>query len=246
VFAIQVFAHETKLGDWHNVLRHWIRGQALGHLPGDRTDVAQFIETDLVYKLVWGMEAARAYEVAQGHPDADTLAGTAVTAIETGTFNRAASILIRSGFDHRLAAIAAVTSTSAAFESAADMRRWIDDLDPTLASSTVWPTPESRSAWEAFAYRARARRSRRWSRQNEDVQDVTWHDTVPDPDTWLRVTDAGPEKIALWSTGFDLLGEATVRLNAERQGLLRARRLRANTGVQLRYRGPGDLFPGNP
>lgn len=180
---------------------------------------------------------ARVYEAAQGNPDADALTGTAVTAIETGTFNRAASILIRSGFDHRLAAISAVMSTGATFESAADMRRWIDDLDPALAFSPDWPTPESRSAWEAFAYRARTRRSRRWRLRTEDLHDVTWHDAVPDPGTWLRVTNAGPGKVEIWSTGFDLLGQAAIRLNHERQGVLRARRLRTDTGVRLHYRG---------
>ncbi len=84
----------------------------------------------MIYRLVWGMEAARVFEAAQDNPNATTLTGTAVTAIETGTFSRAASILIRSGFDHRLAAISAVTGTGAAFDSASGMRQWISDLDP--------------------------------------------------------------------------------------------------------------------
>ena len=246
VFAVEVFTPETVLDDWQNVLTHWVQGLSLGDLSGDRVAMARFIESDVIYRLVWGMEAARVFEAAQDNPDTDTLTGTAVTAIETGTFSRAASILIRSGFDHRLAAISAVTSTGAAFDSAAGMRQWISNLDPELAFSQDWPTPESRSAWEAFASRAQTRRSRRWIRQTEDVDDVTWYDAIPEPDTWLRVTDAGPGKIEIWSTGFDLLGEAAIRLNPERQGVLRARRLDANTGIQLRYRGPGDLLPRAP
>lgn len=243
VFAVQTFAPETPLDDWEEVLRYWVQGRALADLPGDRVAVAQFIESDLIYRLVWGMEAARVFEVAQGNLDADTLTGTAVTAVETGTFNLAASILIRSGFDHRLAAISAVMSTGATFESAVDMRLWIKDLDPALAYDRDWPTPESRSAWEAFAYRARTGPSRRWRRRTADVEDVTWYGAVPEPATWLRVTDAGPGKIEIWSTGFDLLGEAAFRLNPQRLGVLRGRRLRAETGVRLTYRGPSDLVP---
>ena len=246
VFAVEVFAPEKVLNDWQGVLTHWVRGLPLSDLSGDRIALAQFIESDLIYRLVWGMEAARVFETAQGNPDADTLMGTAVTAIETGTFSRAASILIRSGFDHRLAAISAVTSTGAAFDSAAGMRQWISNLDPALASSPDWPTPESRSAWEAFASQAQTPRSRQWIRQTEDVDAVTWYDAIPQPDTWLRVTDAGPGKIEIWSTGFDLLGEAAIRLNPERLGILRARRLYADTGIQLRYRGPRDLLPRAP
>ena len=47
------------------------------------------------------------------------------------------------------------------------------------------------------------------------VQDVTWYDIVPKPNTWLRVTDAGPGKVALRSTGFDLLGEARIDIFSE-------------------------------
>ncbi|WP_143078972.1 DEAD/DEAH box helicase [Nonomuraea pusilla] len=246
LFAMEVFAPETVLGDWHEVLRHWVHGLPLGDLAGDRVAMAQFIEADVIYRLVWGMEAARVYETAQGNIEADALLGTAVTAIETGTFNRAASILIRSGFDHRLAAISAVKSTGATFDSAAEMRQWINDLDPAQALSENWPTPESRSAWEAFVNPSRAQRSLRWSRRTEDLQEVTWYGTVPEPGTWLRVTDAGPDKIEIWSSGYDLLGEAAILLNRERQGVLRARRLRTGTGVRLLYRGPGDLLPKAP
>ena len=78
------------------------------------------------------------------------------------------------------------------------------------------------------------------------MDDVTWYDIVPEPDTWLRVTDSGPGKVEIWSTGFDLLGEAAIRLNPERQGVLRALRPSSNTGIQLHYRGPGDLLPMAP
>lgn len=93
---------------------------------------------------------------------------------------------------------------------------------------------------------SRTRHSLRWSRSTEDLQEVTWYGTVPEPGTWLRVTDTGPDKIELWSIGYDLLGEAAILLNRERQGVLRARRLRTGPGVRLLYRGPGDLLPKAP
>ena len=132
VFGLDTFAPEVAVDDWSSVLRHWVQGLSLAELPGDRVAIAQFIESDLVYRLVWGMEAARVFEAAQGNARAETLTGSAVTVIETGTWNRAASMLIRSGFDHRLAAMRAVVSTGADFDSAADMRRWINGLDPLV------------------------------------------------------------------------------------------------------------------
>ncbi|MFG1648510.1 DEAD/DEAH box helicase [Micromonospora sp. NPDC049275] len=244
VSAMDTFAIKNPLANWDDVLRHWVHGAALSDVTGDRVQIAQFIEDDVIYRLVWGMEAARVYENAQDNTAADALLGTAVTAIETGTFSREASLLIRAGFDHRLAAISAVTSTGAIFDSVAGMHQWIDDLDPARALDPHWPKPESRSAWEAFVNPSRDRRAGRWRPEKiHDVLEVAWHATAPPSGTWLRVTDAGVGRIEIWSTGFDLLAEAAVGLNPDRQGVLRAQSLPAAGGIRLRYRGPNDLFP---
>ncbi|UZX04729.1 DEAD/DEAH box helicase [Arthrobacter sp. CDRTa11] len=183
VFSLETFAPEVLVDDWSGVLRLWVQGLSLADLPGDRVAIARFIESGLVYKLVWGMEAARVFEAAQGNVLAETLNGAAVTAIETGTFNWSASVLIRSGFDHRLAAVNAVISTGAGFNSAADMRQWIDDLDPKYESNATWPSRESRSAWEEFASHVRRPSLRQWTRTNEDIEDVRWHGDVPAQNT---------------------------------------------------------------
>ena len=166
-----------------------------------------------------------------------------MAAIETGTFNRSAAILIRSGFDHRMAAISAVTTTNARFDSPAGMRQWINNLGPEQSLNEDWPTPETRSSWDAFVNRSRTPHSRWWRRQSRDVPDVRWYGTIPDPGQWLRVTDEEPGKIKIWSTGFELLGEASVHLEHDRQGVLRARRHRADTDIRLRYYGPDYLMP---
>src|ERR1019366_6508766 len=165
-----------------------------------------------------------------GNALAESLNDTAVTSVETGTFNWSASVLIRSGFDHRLAAVEAVVSTDAEFDSAADMRRWIRDLDPRYSSNAAWPMPESRQAWEAFASHSGRRRLQRWRRRTDDIHDVTWYGDVPVPKPWLRITDLSAHTVQIWSSGFDLLGEAAVELNVNRLGALRARRLTQSSG----------------
>lgn len=243
IFGLETFAPEVAVEDWSELLRHWVQGLSLADLPGDRVAIAQFIESDLVYRLVWGMEAARVFETAQGNVLAESLSGTAVTAIETGTFNRSASVLIRSGFDHRLSAIKAVVSTVAEFDTAAEMRQWINDLGPSHAHNEAWPSPESRPAWDLFLSHAGRPRLRQWRRRNKDLDDVTWYGDVPAAKTWLRITDLGTDTVQIWSTGFDLLGEASAQLNRERSGILRAQRLPGSPGIRLLYRGPRDLFP---
>lgn len=242
IFSLDTFAPEELISNWEDVLRLWVQGLSLADLPGDHVKIAGFIESGVVYKLVWGMEAARVFETAQGNMLADTLIGAAATAVETGTFNWSASVLIRSGFDHRLAAVNAVVSTGADFSSAAEMRQWIRDLDPSYASDTSWPSPESRRAWEEFTSHVGRPTFRRWTRTTANVGDVRWIGDVPAQNTWLRVTVFNSDTIRIWTPGFDLLGEASVQLNPERLGVLRALRTPTSNAILLVYRGPRDLF----
>lgn len=238
VFAISTFAQTVSVRDWRAVLRQWLAGEPLSELDERQMDVAQFIESDIIYRLVWGIEAARVYEQAQGNLAADVVTGTASAALEAGTLRVAAAILLRSGFDHRSAAIKVVADTDADFIDIAGMREWIKNLDPVLASDPTWPTESSRSAWVEFTRRLRVRRRRRWVQQVLDVEDVEWDDEVPSPGEWLRVSD-GPGTATLWSPGFDRLGTVAVNLNANREGILHAVSGIDGT-VRLRYRGPND------
>ncbi len=242
IFALKQFEPETQLLNWQQVFLHWLSGEPLGSLGGDRVTVTQFIESDVVYRLIWGMEAARVYESAQGNPSADELEGTAVAAIETGTLRQPASILIQSGFDFRSGAIAAVMSTEATFNSTDGMRDWIRNLDPDLTQDRDWPTTESHAAWLEFTNRSSRSSRARWVLQSARVNEVTWYSGAPEADAWLRVTDAGQAKIALWSPGFDALGEARININSRRLGILHARRIHGTSGVELRYHGPHDLL----
>ncbi|WP_174401544.1 DEAD/DEAH box helicase [Mycolicibacterium sphagni] len=242
VFGLHQFHPETNLA-WAPVLVHWLNGRALNELGEASVEVAQFIEADLIYRLVWGMEASRVYETAQGSLLADTLTGTATMAIETGTLSRPAAILIRSGFDHRLAAIAAAEATGAAFDTAAGMREWLDGLPPETTTHPDWPTQDSHAAWQEFTSRTARFGSRRWVRQTDSIPAVTWYSDSPPPASWLRVTDIADGGIALWSPGFEPLGQANADLNRRRKGVLHARRSTNTQGVELHYRGPRDLFP---
>jgi superfamily II DNA/RNA helicase len=246
VFALVAFRPENPLPGWRVVFRHWVNGRPLGDLDVDRHEdrvaVAQFVETELIYRLVWGMEAARAYELAQGSAVAEALTGTAVMAVETGTFLRPASILIRSGFDHRAAAIRAVRETAADFDSTAGMRLWIRALDPAVAGASNWPTAETNTAWRQFASRAGRPARRRWTRRSKIVESVNWSATVPSDGDWLRVTPSGPDRVDLWSPGFDRVGDAEVALDPHHDGVLYARKTGPGNAVTLHSRGPRRAF----
>lgn len=240
VFTISTFAQTIPMNDWRAVLRQWLAGEPLSAMDEKQMDVAQFIESDVIYRLVWGIEAARLYEQAQGNLATDLIDGFATAALETGTLSTAAAVLLRSGFDHRAAAIKAVNDTGADFTDAAGLRAWVDGLEPSLATDAAWPTEASRTAWIEFSHRLRLRRRRRWRHQALQLDEVEWDGHIPDEGEWMRVSDDGPGTAALWTPGFDALGTVQVDLNENREGVLHAVCGPKGT-VQLRYRGPNDL-----
>ena len=238
VFAITTFARTVPMKDWRAVLAQWLAGEPLSEMDDKQMDVAQFIESDIMYRLVWGIEAARVYEQAQGNLAADLGTGTASAALEAGTLSLACAVLIRSGFDHRSAAIKAVADTEADFIDPAEMRNWVRNLDPVLADDPTWPTQSSRAAWTEFTRRLRVRGQRRWSQHVVDVDDVEWDGEPPADGEWLRVGDGASGTATLWSPGFDRLGAIHVELNANREGILHA--VSGPDGVRLHHRGPSD------
>lgn len=239
VFSISTFAPTIPVNNWRAVLGSWLAGESLGEMNEKQMEVAQFIENDVIYRLVWGIEAARVYELAQGNLAADSIDGSASAALEAGTLNPAAAVLLRSGFDHRAAAIKAVSDTQANFTDAAGMRAWIDNLGPWLASDPKWPTEASRGAWDEFVRRLRLHRRHRWEQHVLPLDEVEWFEEPPSKGEWLRVSHDGAETVTLWTPGFDLLGRAQVALHEHRQGLLHAVCGDGGT-VLLRYHGPDD------
>jgi hypothetical protein len=108
----------------------------------------QFVEGGLVYRLPWAMEAIRVRAIANADPIGDLglhlddfELGLAVPAVETGTLNRSASILIQAGFNSRLAAIKVVTDTGAAFSSGFELQLWLaSDVVAGWSAIPDWPT----------------------------------------------------------------------------------------------------------
>ncbi|MGK3600636.1 DEAD/DEAH box helicase, partial [Escherichia coli] len=115
VFTFYPFELDTLPANWCEILRGWLLGHPLAMMiAGEEVDALQFIEGGLGYRLPWAMEALRVRAAANGDTVGmpalaleDYELGLAVPAVETGTMNRSASILIQAGFNSRQAAIKA-------------------------------------------------------------------------------------------------------------------------------------------
>ncbi len=251
VFAFYPFTPDPLPANWRAILRAWLLGQPLAALGAARSsETLQFVEGGLVYRLPWAMEAIRVRAAANGDKIGmfdllleDHELGLAVPAVETGTLNRSASILIQAGFNSRLAAIKAVTGTGATFTTGAELRAWLRTPEMALWSAQPdWPTAETRAMWLDFVQEFEPADNRTWA-ERAYVGNVKWFAGAAPTGSPLHVQHHNGQPLILSSDG-QPMGLLPHPLNPRRRGLLRASVAQNPTQLDLSYLGPDDLWTG--
>jgi superfamily II DNA/RNA helicase len=249
VFAFHPFEPDPFPANWRDILRCWLLGQLLAAtVAGQEAEALQFIEGGLVYRLPWAMEALRVRAAANGDVVGvfglaleDHELGLAVPAVETGTMNRSASILIQAGFNSRLAAIKAVTDTAATFTTGAELRAWL--RSPGLAAWSAqpdWPTAEARTMWLEFIQEFAPVENRTWARRDY-LGNVQWFAAPAPPGTPVSLYHRNGQPLVLAPDGH-ALGQLQHPLNPNRRGLMRASVAQNVAQLDLSYLGPDDLW----
>nr|WP_319565642.1 DEAD/DEAH box helicase [uncultured Rhodoferax sp.] len=247
VFVIYPFIPDPMPENWRDILRAWLLGEPLFAIAaGQESETLQFIEGGLVYRLPWAMEAIRVRGVANGDTIDGLLSledyelGFAVAAVETGTLNRSAAILIQAGFSSRLGAIKAVTDSGATFQTAQELRHWLGSEELAAWNARPdWPTPETRAMWMEFAQSFTPRANRVWADRRYWAP-VTWLGVPPPPGTPLQLHYWGGQPRVLAVDGVPL-GTMQAALAPGRAGLVRAQVSQDAGRIDIVYLGPDDL-----
>lgn len=247
VFVIYPFIPDPMPENWRDILRAWLLGEPLFTIAaGQESETLQFIEGGLVYRLPWAMEAIRVRGVANGDTIDGLLSledyelGFAVAAVETGTLNRSAAILIQAGFSSRLGAIKAVTDSGATFQTAQELRHWLGSEELAAWSARPdWPTPETRAMWMEFAQSFTPRANRVWADRRYWAP-VTWLGVPPPPGTPLQLHYWAGQPCVLAADGVPL-GTMQAALAPGRAGLVRAQVSQDAGRIDIVYLGPDDL-----
>ena len=249
VLAFYPFTPDPFPANWRDILHCWLLGLPLAAtVAGQEADALQFIEGGLVYRLPWAMEAIRVRAAANGDVIGqfglsldDFELGLAVPAVETGTMNRSASILIQAGFNSRLAAIKAVAGTGATFTNGQELRAWLRSAEVVAWSGRPdWPTPETRAMWLEFTQDFAPRDNRTWSERRYHGN-AQWYGAPPPPGAPLALHHWNGQPLVLSADGLPV-GRLLHPLNANRRGLVRATATGAPGRVDLSYLGPDDLW----
>ena len=249
VFAIPPFAPDSTPTNWKAILAAWLRGTPLADVAeGQEAETLQFVEGALVYRLPWAMEALRVRGLANQDRIGDFALedfdlSAAVAAVETGTLNRSASILMRAGFGSRIAAIKAVVDTGATFSNYAELREWLrSERVAEREAAADWPTPETAEMWTDFRGSVRPVETKLWEERLYSA-DVRWAPDKerPEPGSSIRVYSDPDDVHLILSPNGDPLGEMGNYINPHRTGLLHAAVLEDGQRISLRYFGPDDF-----
>ena len=246
VFDFYPFTPDPIPANWRDILRVWLLGQPLAAIAvGQESDTLQFIEGGLVYRLPWAMEAIRVRAIANGDTIGEFMLddfdlGLAISAVETGTLDRSAAILIQAGFNSRLAAIKVVADSGATFQTGQELRQWLNSQAVAAWSARPdWPTTETKAMWTEFAQSFTPTENRTWA-ERRYLANVAWLGVPPPPGTPVQIHEWGGHLNALSAEGA-LLGIVQTAINPARAGLVRAQVAQEVSKIDITYLGPDDL-----
>lgn len=253
LFEIEPFVPDPFPDNWRQVLEVWLRGQPIaGAGIAVDADILRFVESGLVYKLPWGMEAVRVR--AQANADNvggelgemtidDFEVGLAVPAVETGTLNVQAAMLMQAGFSSRIAAIKAIEDTEAEFETSREMRDWLSsEAVQTFAQDPEWPTPESHELWVEFSTGYTPTAKQFWSIRTGELP-VAWRDAgySPEPGTIVRLHFPADENPVVLSAAFEPLGDLQISFSGKPAGVFVTAVGEEPGQLRYTYQGPADI-----
>lgn len=248
-FGIYPFAPRTLPPQWEDILAAWLRGEDAAQMAREEiTDTLEFIEDSLTYRLPWALEAVRVRATANEDPVGNLWAlltdehGLAVAALETGTLNRSAALLMQAGFSSRAGALAAIAAGGGTFTTVSELHQWLNSEEVRQhANDPHWPTVSSHDLWVDFISRSTAAPERTWINTVEDAA-VTWlPDHQPSSGAPYRAVSLANGETILQAADGRRTGSLEEPLNPKRRGLLIVTGTSAANSVELRYRGPADL-----
>lgn len=249
IFPIQPFTPKPCPKYWRDLLTLWLKGLSIIDMEvGDTSEVLQFVEDGLVYRLPWGMEAVRVRAeanrdtIADGMTIDDYETGLVVPAVENGSLNRSAAILMQAGFNSRQAAIKAVNDCAATFTTAFALNQWLNsELIVEQTKSGVWPTPETAQMWKTFVEEFKPSKTNTWN-QVRKVIPVIWNSTQASqaPRTYLKVMNRNDNRTHILAANGDVVGRTEIRLNLQSDGVYYAELHSDGQNLDISYLGPGD------
>ncbi|MCZ6653818.1 MAG: DEAD/DEAH box helicase [Planctomycetota bacterium] len=215
VFAIHPFTREEGNAGWPDLLAHWVRGTALSDFA-DNTGVG-FIQNDVVFRLVWGVEAARLHLHLSSGADSEIPGGSLALCLTYGVPNRCAALFMQAGMPSRTLACSLAERAQVTFADMDELHAWVESIRQGVVPNLQWENEADAAEWHRFFTRFEYRQHATW-RDVEETIPVVWIGTPPGHGEFVRVVATDQERratvltVSLLPIGEALLPE-TIRSN---------------------------------
>ena len=248
LFDIAPFTPRNLPDDWKDILTAWLRGEMLTDFNFiDIDEALQFIEDGLIYRLPWGLEAirvrAQANEdvIADGTTIDDYEVGLVVPAIENGTLNRSAALLMQAGFNSRKAAIHAVSSTNASFTNGRQLKAWLNSDEVfNLTIESNWPTPETSALWLKFVEEYQPKSETTWDSVSKQAP-VNWlPEFSPLPGSFVKILNCETGNTQVLGADGEKIGQLHLRYDLLKTGIYYAVVANNNRYLAVEFLGAGN------
>lgn len=210
LFAIGPFEPDDPIEGWKELVAHWLRGTALGACTNN--DGVSFIQDNIVYRLVWAVEAARLHllHIQSDEADIEPPGGTLALCLTYGVPSSSCAMFMQAGLSSRTMATVIGRGVGTDITDMETLRTWIDMLRQCLIPPVDWTTNDEREEWNRFLRRFDHHDIQQWRDIDETIP-VRWLSAPPKASIRVRVTRTGDGPAArVSSVSFVPLGETTI------------------------------------
>jgi hypothetical protein len=171
--------------NWQALLAGWILGTELPTIMSNASDDISFIQSGVVYHLVWAVEAVRSQALAIGTPGAPAITGSLALALTYGIPSYSGAIMAQAGLHSRRMVMRLLDQFPAHFSDIVGLRRWLTPIVESDATSELWTNEGELSLWREFA-RWASSTSGQWADTVQSAA-VDWHEATPEKGTSVRL-----------------------------------------------------------
>ncbi|KZN51504.1 hypothetical protein N474_23980 [Pseudoalteromonas luteoviolacea CPMOR-2] len=246
LFEVPPFTPNILPNDWPAILEAWLKGEALRDRGFEDIDnTLSFIEDGLVYRLPWGLEALRVRAIANNDIIYDEMTiedfevGLIVPAVENGSLNRSAAMLMQAGFSSRLEAINAIQVTNASFSNSRELKQWLSSDGLKVYISTIELISENTAKlWKVFIGEFKPKSDIIWKGTAVNIS-VNWEpgSTVNIGDL-VKLHNEGVGNTKVLNSEGDIIGSLRERYVLLETGVYRTE-VRDNNFLQVTFWGAG-------
>ncbi|WP_236621180.1 DEAD/DEAH box helicase [Rhodopirellula sallentina] len=149
LFGIHPFEPEKQEDNWETLLKHWVKGTALGEFA-DNTGI-HFIQQDVVYRLVWGIETARSHLEFLSESKNDAPGALVAQCLTFGVPTQTSAFFMQAGLQSRTMATLMPTMIGMELSTFDELREWFGQYSSGALGELEWSSNDHQAEWKRFS-----------------------------------------------------------------------------------------------